>query len=95
MQKCPRCGYRIQSPAHKELQRSFPKAFTPWLPADDGALLKMTQEGWNILSIAEELQRQPTAVLKRIEKLGLTPPLKVEAGVSAPAPEVPERVDPL
>jgi hypothetical protein len=96
--KCPRCGLPLKYQGHKELQENFPKAWEPWKPEDDRELEALVAVGTSILNMAEAFGRQPGAIRKRIEKLGLeyhpTPLVQEDTPASEPAP-VPDDTRPL
>lgn len=71
---CPRCRYKI--PQHKhftsQIKEDYAKAFSPWKPEDDQRLMEMVAEKAPIPIICKELQRQPSAIKRRIELLSYT-----------------------
>lgn len=71
---CPRCRYKI--PQHKhftnQIKEDYAKAFSPWKPEDDQRLMELVAEKASIPSICNELQRQPSAIKRRIELLSYT-----------------------
>jgi len=88
--KCPNCGHKLNFKQHNELRESYPKAFTPWTPEDDRELEAMLGRGASILDISEMLGRQPTGVIKRMEKLML----KLQPRSDPPEPTT-EPVEPV
>lgn len=71
--RCPRCGWNVgpEKGFMKDVTKAYSKAFKPWSPEDDQALVDGAREAVDIVSLAKQLQRQPTAILRRAEKLGL------------------------
>lgn len=71
--KCPRCGYRIDEKSFRSsVTKSYHKAYTPWSPEDDQMLVDGARGAIGVVALAKQLQRQPTAVMMRAEKLGIT-----------------------
>lgn len=71
--RCPKCGCSLMKlKEHIEgAQTEYPKAFTPWTREDDKTLKTMVEDGYDVDAISEALERQPTAITRRISKRGL------------------------
>ena len=71
--KCPRCGFVMTKTkaARQELQTSYSKAFKTWTAEETDQMAEMFADGYSFIEIGKALDRQPTAVIKRIEKLCL------------------------
>ncbi len=54
-----------------EMRRIHPRAYTPWQAEDDGRLRAGFARGEEIEHLATVLQRQPSAIRSRLQKLGL------------------------
>jgi len=54
----------------KLMREDYPKAFLPWTPQDDEQLSHMAAAGKTLVDMAKALQRQPTAIKRRIDLLG-------------------------
>ena len=70
---CPRCKYKIKTDNkfQAEIKGDYPNAFKPWKPEHDMRLGELFALGTPILSICKELGRQPSAIKRRVELLGL------------------------
>jgi hypothetical protein len=55
----------------KLMRESYPRAFSPWTQQDDEKLAELMARGTAMLMICKELQRQPTAIKRRMELLGM------------------------
>ena len=93
--RCPKCGCRINTTSREEVQGQFKQAFQPWRLEEDEKLRDLVEAGnTDVLVLARAFQRQPSAVLRRIEKFGFKP--KVGAAPAAQqAVQPPEDVRPL
>ena len=71
---CPRCRYKIPQHKHftEQIKEDYKKAFSPWKPEDDQKLMEMVAGKASIPMICKELQRQPSAIKRRIELLSYT-----------------------
>lgn len=70
--RCPRCGFRIRTrKAAKEgaKETGYERAFEPWGVEEDIRLIELAREGVEVVEIAQELKRQPTAILRRLNLL--------------------------
>ena len=56
-------------PRFAEIRQKHPRAYLPWEAAEDEKLKQLLQSGHTIAQIANQLQRQPSAIRTRIEKL--------------------------
>ncbi|MBN2560509.1 MAG: hypothetical protein JXQ75_06230 [Phycisphaerae bacterium] len=61
----------IQNERLLEIRAKHPRAYEPWSAEEDAKLRIMLMAGQNPKTIAAELQRQVSAVTRRIAKLGL------------------------
>lgn len=73
MVKCPRCGYKMkyQKDFRDQVKGQYEKAFQPWSPEDDQQLAKAVQSGEQLLTLVQAFKRQPSAIKRRVELLGL------------------------
>lgn len=74
MTRCPRCGWRIStldSDKVELIRKEYPSAFLPWTKEQDQKLAEMVQRKERLIEMAGELGRQPSAITKRIQVLGL------------------------
>ncbi len=73
--KCPRCGYRLQQSSEftNKIKKEYPNAFLPWKAKEDIQLRELVEKGADMLTIAEAIGRQPTAIKRRIELMGFKP----------------------
>lgn len=76
MARCPRCGYQhafptLDSKKVQDIRREYPNAFSPWTKEQDARLTELVQKKEAVSVIAGDLGRQPSAILKRIQVLGL------------------------
>ena len=59
---------------HQRLSRvreAHPRAYEKWTPDEEAQLAELFRSGKNTRYIADELQRQPGAILSRLRRLGL------------------------
>lgn len=56
-----------------QMQRLHPRAYQAWEPEEDEIAIRLVGEGLSPEEIADALQRQPSAVHGRLEKLGVHP----------------------
>ena len=71
---CPRCGYKISTLTKgkaSKIRESYPRSFLPWTPAEDHDLEVLVMKNTSILNMTGALGRQPNAIRRRIELLGL------------------------
>jgi len=54
-----------------EIRQKHPKAYEKWTPNEDIALKEKHSEGMSIPDIASFFQRQPSAIISRLAKLGI------------------------
>ena len=59
-----------------EIHKVYPRAYEKWEPEEKELLAQLVRAGATIENITETLQRQPSAVRSRIEKLNLDEPSK-------------------
>ncbi len=63
------------STAHQQrlnrIRATHPRAYEKWSEEEDQQLRQLAQAGVKVKDIAAQLQRQPSAIQSRIEKLGL------------------------
>lgn len=75
MPKCPKCGWVTKDnrfiEAKVEAQKAYKRAFERWTPEEDEKLARLTESGVLVLEISKALERQPSAIMRRIEMLGL------------------------
>jgi len=58
--------------AYKEaIRNSYPNAFTPWTKEDEGQLISLFKEGYDLEDLSKHLQRNTGGIKARIQKLGL------------------------
>ena len=57
-----------------EIKNKHPKAYEKWTAEEDEMLSSMHQQGDSHAEIAEQLQRQPSAIRSRLAKLGFDGP---------------------
>jgi hypothetical protein len=72
--QCPRCGWILNNMTKDkaaQIKTSYGKAFAPWSPEDDKRLQELVEAGKNNLEMSQQLARQPSAIKRRIELLGL------------------------
>lgn len=60
-------GDRLQ-----EIRRQHPRAYEPWSKDEDARLSQLFGNGVGVRDIAQQLQRQPSAIQSRLRKNGLT-----------------------
>jgi len=68
--KCPRCGWRfggVTKEDVREMRKEYAKAFMPWTAEDDKLLLDMQLAETSLADMSRRLERQPSAVAKRLE----------------------------
>lgn len=59
---------------HKRMEKirgEHPRAYEKWLPEEDGELADLFNAGSSVMEISTTLQRQPSAIRRRLEKLGV------------------------
>jgi hypothetical protein len=49
-------------------------AYERWTPEEDASLRQQHAEGRSVVELAETYQRQPSAIMSRLQRLGLEPP---------------------
>ena len=54
-----------------EIKAAHPKAYQPWTSDDDTRLAASFRAGATVQSLAEQFQRQPSAIRSRLAKLNL------------------------
>lgn len=88
LNRCPRCGYRLNIKGRDEMKKDYPNAFQSWKPAEDERLEQVCRGGeeTTLLGLARDFGRQPTAILRRIEKLGLPNPFEKPAAAPVAEP---------
>ena len=67
-------GALDSSDYHQRLSRirkAHPRAYEKWTPDEDAQLTELFKTGKKTHHIADELQRQQSAILSRLKKLGL------------------------
>lgn len=52
-----------------KIRRKHPRAYLRWTPEEDALILEMLDKGMARLAISEVLQRQPSAIASRIQRL--------------------------
>jgi len=52
-------------------KQKYPNAYEPWTKKQDADLALLHKQGNNTMTISEEMQRQPGAIISRLEKLNL------------------------
>ena len=70
---CPRCGFKMSGVTKemaKSIRSSYPRAFLPWTPEEDKKLENMSKIA-SLAQIGEALGRQPNAIKRRMELLGI------------------------
>ena len=55
-----------------EIKQVHAKAYQPWTPEDDAQLTNAYRAGATVQALAEQFQRQPSAIRSRLAKLNLT-----------------------
>lgn len=55
----------------KNIRQKYPKAYAKWTPEEEQTLRKGFAQGMSIETLANILQRQPSAILSRLRKLPL------------------------
>ena len=53
-----------------EVRSQHPKAYERWTPEDDQRLADLHEAGWDEAGLADEFDRQPSAIRSRLQKLG-------------------------
>jgi DNA-binding NarL/FixJ family response regulator len=53
------------------IQEQYPRAYTPWSDDDDSQLRRLVETGQSVAEISHRLQRQPSAVRSRLQRLRL------------------------
>ena len=56
------------------VREQYPRAYERWSDAEDGRVVELHESGASAGEIAHELERQPQAILMRMERLGLVAP---------------------
>jgi hypothetical protein len=77
--KCPKCGFDLKyQGVFAEVRTKHPKAFHIWEVEDDVKLTEMSRQAKSVLEMSQTLGRQPSAINKRLQLLGIeiakTPP---------------------
>lgn len=93
LNKCPKCGAKLNFVGRVEIQKVHPKAFTAWSEEDDAKLVE--NKDLPIYELTKILGRQPGAIKMRMDLLEIhrTP---VEAPVAPVEPRgVPDDLSPL
>lgn len=57
--------------SYTEVRRSFKDAYKPWTRAADEELLELYRQDLSIADIARQMERQPSAIMSRLRKLGV------------------------
>ena len=57
--------------AHVDVRAKHPRAYQKWASDEDARLAQLVQSGRSVQEIADLLQRQPSAIRSRMNKLGL------------------------
>ena len=60
----------------ESIKKRYPKAYERWTEADDAELVKLNRQGRTKKELAEVFQRQPSAIISRLAKLGCSDPLE-------------------
>lgn len=63
----------------EKIRQKYPRAYENWTDEEEGRLTALVQQGHNPAAIAEQLQRQPSAIRSRLVRLGL---LETPGGMS-------------
>lgn len=78
MPKCPKCGFYSKDTsgdgfalARIKAQREYKRAFESWTKEEDKRLAEMVAAKESIISIVAALERQPSAITRRIATLQL------------------------
>jgi DNA-binding NarL/FixJ family response regulator len=53
------------------VRQKHPRAYEPWLEDEESSLVRLYKEGLSTATIADRLQRQPSAIESRLRRLGL------------------------
>jgi hypothetical protein len=61
-----------------EIKQTHAKAYQPWTPEDDVRLANSYRAGTTVEALAQQFQRQPSAIRSRLAKLNLTVPPRAE-----------------
>jgi hypothetical protein len=56
---------------YADVRSKHPRAYQKWEPDEDARLAQLVQSGRSVQAIADLLQRQPSAIRSRMDKLGL------------------------
>ena len=59
----------------ESIKQKYPMAYEKWEKDDDVKLEKLNHQGHSLVELAETFQRQPSAIIARLEKLGFKGPL--------------------
>ena len=54
---------------HNKLRQRYPNAYEPWSSEDDRELLRLHEDGWGNVDLAQRFGRQPSAIKSRLRKL--------------------------
>ena len=54
---------------YAKLRERHPNAYEPWSPEDDRELLRLSNDGWDNVKLAQRFGRQPSAIKSRLRKL--------------------------
>jgi len=57
----------------RKIKSSYPRAYERWDPTEDETLGSLRRKGCTVPQIAEQLQRQPSAIRSRLAKLNFVP----------------------
>ena len=78
--KCPRCGFFLSQAGVDTVREEWKNAFKPWSKDEMMALVEKIDSGQyvesDVLTLAAEFERPPTAISKRMMILGLRFPEK-------------------
>lgn len=61
----------MKTPESQSVGQRYPRTLNAWLKTDDKGLLKAIQNGQSVLEVAEDLQREHLAVIRRLNDLNL------------------------
>ena len=56
----------------EEIKRQYPRAYERWEDEEDARLTAMHEQGRTTAEMAEQLERQSSAIRSRLAKLGMT-----------------------
>lgn len=78
--RCPRCGFFLSTVDAEGVKKEWKNAFKPWSREEMTSLVEKVSSGMyleqDILKLADEFERPPTAISKRMAILGLRFPVK-------------------